>query len=154
MYLDVATPRQARTIANYFKDHYRAIVQDGQIRHLPGGVYWETACARDSYQNGGYWATPTGWFVYTLDLVDPRLADRTVIDMVRDFRKRGVTEWVLGPRTAVNNYVASATLPLAGVARCLSAAASPVIPRRSATPPGSYSKSWGIASGESDHPTV
>ena len=115
VYLDVATPRQAQTIGNYFKDHYRAIVQSGQIRHLPGGMYWETACAKDSYQNGGYWATATGWFVYTLDLVDPKLADQTVIDMVRDFQKGGVTEWVLGPRTAVKNYVASATLPLAGV---------------------------------------
>jgi hypothetical protein len=117
VYLDVATPRQAQAIARYFKDHYREIVERGQIRHLPGGVYWDAACGPDTYQNGGYWATPTGWLVYTLDLVDPKLADQTVVDMVNDFRSRGVTEWVLGPRTAVKNYLASATMPLAGVRR-------------------------------------
>jgi hypothetical protein len=119
VYLDVATPEQAKTIAKYFKDHYSEIVECGQIRHLPGGVYWDAACERNTYQNGGYWATATGWFVYTLDLVDPKLADQTVIDMVNDFRQRGVSEWVLGPKLAVMNYLASATMPLAGVGKML-----------------------------------
>lgn len=113
--LGVATPDQARTIAGYFKTHYDAIGQRGQIRHLPGGVYWDSACPRDIYQNGGFWATATGWFIETLDLVDPELADRTFVDLVDDFRARGVSEWVLGPRTAVMNYLASATMPLAGI---------------------------------------
>ena len=126
--LEVATPEQSRTVATYFKNHYDEIVQRGQIRHLPGGVYWDAACPRDTYQNGGYWATATGWFVETLDLVDPGLADRTVINLVDDFRTRGVSEWVLGPRTAVMNYLASATMPLAGV-RTLCA-------RRGTHPPG------------------
>jgi hypothetical protein len=115
VYLDVATPDQVQTVARYFKDHYGEIVQCGQIRHLPGGVYWEEACPRNNYQNGGYWATATGWFVYTLDLVDPQLADRTVVELVLDFQKRGVTEWVLDSQTAVKNYVASASMPLAGI---------------------------------------
>jgi hypothetical protein len=119
VYLDVATPAQTRCIANYFEKHYSEIVQCGQIRHLPGGVYWDLSCAKDSYQNGGYWATATGWFVNCLDLVDPKLADKTVVDMVEDFRRRGVTEWVLGPQTAVQNYLASATMPLAGVRKML-----------------------------------
>jgi hypothetical protein len=119
VYLGVATPDQSRRIAGYFKDHYRQIVQRGQIRHLPGGVYWDVACPKDTYQNGGYWATATGWFVYTLDQVDPALADQTVIDLVEDFHQRGVSEWVLGPQLAVMNYLASATMPLAGVRKML-----------------------------------
>jgi hypothetical protein len=127
VYLDVATPEQAKTIARYFKEHYGEIVQCGQIRHLPGGVYWDAACGRDTYQNGGYWATATGWFVYTLDLVDPKLADQTVIDMVNDFRKRGVSEWVLGKQLAVMNYLASATMPLAGVRKMLARRGTPLV---------------------------
>lgn len=119
VYLDVATLEQARTIARYFKEHYGELVQKGQIRHLPGGIYWEAGCERDTYQNGGYWATATGWFVYTLDLVDPKLAERTVIDLVNDFRQRGVSEWVFGPHQGVKNYLASATMPLAGVKKML-----------------------------------
>lgn len=113
--LGVATADQSRAVAHYFKNHYSEIVQRGQIRHLPSGVYWDSACPRDTYQNGGYWATATGWFITTLDLVDPRLADQTAFDLVADFRERGVSEWVLGPRMAVMNYLASATMPLAGI---------------------------------------
>jgi hypothetical protein len=119
VYLGVASEEQAGRIAGYFKQHYGEIVERGQLRHLPTGEYWESAGPRDEYQNGGYWATPTGWFVYTLDRVDPALADRTIVELVRDFQSRGVTEWVRGDRTAVMNYVASATMPLAGVKRMI-----------------------------------
>ncbi len=119
VYLDVATPEQARTIARYFKDHYHEIVQCGQTRHLPGGVYWEEACPRNSYQNGGYWATATGWFVYTLDRVDSRLADQTVVDLVQDFRRRGIHEWILDSQTTLKNYLASGAMPLAGIRKML-----------------------------------
>ncbi|MGA2502018.1 MAG: hypothetical protein ABSH20_30110 [Tepidisphaeraceae bacterium] len=114
VYLGATTQTQSLRVAGYFKDHYTEIVQRGQLRHLPGGVYWETACAKDTYQNGGYWATPVGWFICTLDLVDPKLADQTLIDLVQDFQKRGVTEWVHNDHTAIPNYLASATMPLAG----------------------------------------
>lgn len=116
VYLGVSDKKQSMAIARYFKDNYSEIVQDGQIRHLPGGVYWEMCVAnKDTYQNGAYWATPTGWFVYTLDLVDPELADKTVIDMVNDFRKGGVCEWILGEKRRLPNYLASVSLPLAGI---------------------------------------
>ncbi|TKJ33520.1 MAG: hypothetical protein CEE38_20380 [Planctomycetes bacterium B3_Pla] len=116
VYLGVANDRQSRAIAGYFRDNYSQIVQNGQIRHLPGGVYWETCrAARDTYQNGAYWATPTGWFVYTLDLVDPQLANQTVIDLVTDFKKNGTCEWVFGEKHRLPHYLASASLPLAGI---------------------------------------
>ena len=115
VYLGVASRDQSLRIARYFKGHYREIVEHGQLRHLPGGMYWEASCPRDTYQNGGYWATPVGWFLYTLDLADPQLADRTLLDLVEDFQERGVTEWVKGEHQSVRNYLASATMPLAGV---------------------------------------
>ena len=116
VYLGIADKGQSMAIARYFKDNYSKVVQNGQIRHLPGGVYWEMCVAgRDIYQNGAYWATPTGWFVYTLDLVDSGLADRTVIDMVSDFKKGGACEWILGEKRKLPNYLASTSLPLAGI---------------------------------------
>lgn len=116
VYLGVADQGQAKAIATYFQKHHDQIVQAGQIRHLPGGVYWEKAvCGRDTYQNGAFWATPTGWFVYTLDKIDPDLADRTVIDMVRDFQAGGACEWVFGEKRQLPHYLASAALPLAGI---------------------------------------
>ncbi len=119
VYLDVANPQQAHQIAHYFQKHYGEIVERGQIRHLPGGVYWEAAGQRDQYQNGAYWATPTGWFVYTLDRVDPELADQTVVDMANDLRARGVAEWCFDETLGVGNYMTSVTLPLAGVRKML-----------------------------------
>jgi len=119
VYLGVASGEQSPAVAKYFARHYDRLVERGQIRHLPGGVYWQAAGPKDEYQNGGYWATPTGWFVYTLDLADPSLADRTVLDMVRDFHRRGIMEWVLGEKKGVPDYVASAALPMAGIEKML-----------------------------------
>jgi len=115
VYLGVADRAQAKAIATAFRRDYSGLVQNGQIRHLLPGVYWEKGCPRDTYQNGGSWATPTGWFVYTLDLVDPTLADRTVLDLVKDFQGGGACEWVFKDVRRLPNYLASASLPLAGI---------------------------------------
>lgn len=115
VFLSVADTAQSQAIARYFKTHYDQIVQQGQIRHLPGGVYWEQGCARDQYQNGAFWATPVGWFVYTLDLADPMLADRTILDMVNNFKKHGACEWIIGEKRQLPDYLASAALPLDGI---------------------------------------
>ena len=119
VYLHVAEKDQAIRIARYFQQHYDRVVEKGQIRHLPGGVYWQEACPRDRYQNGAFWATATGWFVYTLDLVDPKLADRTIVDLVTDFHQRGCLEWCFGRLAQRPDYLASATMPLAGIRRVI-----------------------------------
>lgn len=115
VYLGVADAAQSRAVARYFQIHYEELVQHGQIRHLPGGIYWEQGCARDQYQNGAYWATPVGWFACTLDLVDSPLADRTVLEMVAHFRQFGACEWIFGQQRQLPNYLASAALPLDGI---------------------------------------
>jgi hypothetical protein len=115
VYLGVADPEQAKAIATVFQRDYAGLVQNGQIRHLPPGVYWEKGCPRDTYQNGGFWATPAGWFVYTLDLVDPALANRTIMDLAKDFQNGGVCEWIFKEVRRLPNYLASASLPLAGI---------------------------------------
>lgn len=116
VFLGVAPEDRARRIASYFRDRYDGLVSRGQLRHLPPGVYWEDARQKDAYQNGAYWGTPVGWFVFTLDLVDPELAERTAIDMVRDFQRRGICEWHYEEAVAISQgYLAGGTLPLAGI---------------------------------------
>ena len=124
VYLGVADQRQSQAIAHYFQQNYNGLVQAGQLRHLPAGMYWEAVPYKDRYQNGGYWATPVGWFVYTLDLVDPTLANQTILDLVHDFQRRGIHEWVLDQQLAVADYNASGALPLAGIRRMLARRAS------------------------------
>lgn len=43
---------------------------------------WQSALHQENgYQNGGYWGTPTGWYITAIDKVDPRAA----ADMARDY---------------------------------------------------------------------
>lgn len=120
VYIGVADKKQTAAIAGYFARHYSEIVKRGQLRHLPGGVYWEQACGRDVYQNGAYWATPVGWFIYVLDKKSPVMADKTVVDMVNDFIKTGdVNECVNDGYANVPEYIDSATLPLNGIRRVM-----------------------------------
>jgi hypothetical protein len=125
--LGVATSEQSQAIAQYLKDHYAEIVQDGHIRQLPGGMYWQSGCTPDTYQNGGFWGVANGWVVGTLQLVDPQLASQTVVDMVNDYQQRGVMEWINGPQAGVGNYVSSASLPLGTLRQLYSLPAAPVL---------------------------
>jgi len=117
VFIGVATPEQAKAIAQYMKNNYSGIVKRGQLRHLPAGMYWEsTDTPAGKYQNGAFWATPVGWFVYTLDLEDPGLADKTVIDMVRDFiATKDENECINDGYVNVSHYIASVALPLDGI---------------------------------------
>lgn len=126
VWLDVATERQAARIARYFRDHYDGLVQNGQIRHLPAGVYWDDTSwkKKDFYQNGQFWGTATGWFCWALERVDPALVDKTFADLVRDYRTRGVNERTFGNETSCPDYLANAALPLQALRRIVHARAT------------------------------
>ncbi|MBZ0258193.1 hypothetical protein K8I31_19160, partial [bacterium] len=119
VYLGVATKAQSQEIANYFAAHYIEIVQHGQVRHNLGGVYWEDARERDQYQNGAFWATPSGWFIYTLDIADSAMADKMIVELARDLKKRNAPEWIFGEKSQLPCYQASAALPIAGIKKLL-----------------------------------
>lgn len=119
VFLGVATAEQARKVAAYFKEHHEELVLHGQVRHLPAHMNWngqKTATNSGDYQRGGYWGVPVGWFVYTLNLADPALADQTVIAMVRHYQEHGACEWINREgRRVLPGYTASAALPLDGI---------------------------------------
>jgi hypothetical protein len=112
VHLGCATEEQAEKIADYLVRHYDGLTQRGQIRHLPAGEYWQQTfipVRPGTYQNGAFWATPVAWVAPTLARQDLNLAVRMVRDVLRDFRKHGITECVNGDYHNVRDYVASAT---------------------------------------------
>lgn len=120
VYLNVCDSTKRLKIANYFAENYESLVQSGQVRHLPKDVFWEDATSgQGSYQNGAYWGTPTGWFVYTLAQVDEKLADQTIIDLVHFYQKHGAPEWIQRDRIALTGYMSSVTLPIPAIERML-----------------------------------
>ena len=113
VYLGVASAPQSLAVAHYFRERCSFVVKRGQIRHLPAGIYWQSCLAApETYQNGAYWATPAGWFVAALNLVDADLARQTILDLVHDFQHNGVHEWINDGAAQVSDYIASAALPL------------------------------------------
>lgn len=92
-------------VARHLLSLYEAggTVAEGQVRHLPptgsfGGNWEQAACAVGEYQNGGFWATPTGWLIVALRQVDAKAADRLLADYLthlRADRERGAPwEWI------------------------------------------------------------
>lgn len=109
---------QKRGIARWLAAHYDGLVQDGQLRHTEPGRYWERLLIpvkEGEYQNGAYWATPTGWLAQALQVENGELAARTLLDVCRYFREQGTYECVNGDYRKLNHYVASVTNVYAAV---------------------------------------
>ena len=109
-----ASDKQADRIASYLVEHYKGVVQRGQVRHLPAGETWKRffrpgGVKPGTYQNGAFWATPVTWVAPTIARHDPDLALKMIKDVIADFRRHGIMECVNGSYHAVPNYVASAT---------------------------------------------
>ena len=71
----------------------RTIVCDGAVRHVPTNLdyssdsAWEqTRETLDTYQNGAYWHTPTGWLIEAVHPADPRLASEILAQYVQHLR--------------------------------------------------------------------
>ena len=98
-------------------------VRNGFVRHVPkaGGGLWESAISEaGTYQNGGYWGTPAGWYIAALARTDAEAARAMARDYVgflrANVRADGLSEaweWV-NPETGKRNnplYVATVALP-------------------------------------------
>ncbi len=103
-------------IVRFFADRYDHVIEKGQVRHLVQGEYWERMLLPiepGTYQNGGYWGTPSGWVLSALAKAYPHLAAKTWNDLVQDYQTRGIHEWINGSEVRLPKYVASITNPLA-----------------------------------------
>lgn len=113
-----------RALVRAFRE--KTAVREGFVRQIlttdpTNHGYWQGAIPKQGgYQNGGYWGTPTGWYLAAIYKVDRKAA----ADMARDYieflkshmRPDGMTEaweW-FGPDTGRHNnplYVATVALP-------------------------------------------
>lgn len=64
-------------------------ISQGSVRHILTTDNWSETTAWErcdallgDYQNGGYWLTPAGWYIYALSLIDCRLAKQLFMEMV------------------------------------------------------------------------
>ena len=118
----IGFPDEARRlrICRYLAEHYDQYVQAGQVRHLFGKEHWQRIVAgtgQETYQDGGYWGTATGWVAYAIAQVDPPLASRMLGDLLDYYRKHGAFESVNEKFNHFRNrdYSASVTLPMAAI---------------------------------------
>jgi len=120
VYIGATTEEQRERICHFFMENYDKVVMEGQVRHLIAGTYWEKiihpAAKKEEYQNGAYWAVPTGWVSYCLRQ-EEGLADKILEDMIESFQKRGIYECINTNYYKLKDYVASATLPLKEINR-------------------------------------
>jgi hypothetical protein len=107
------------------------IVLEGGVRHVPTNFDWSATSAWEktaglplnTYQNGAYWHTPTGWIIAVVRRQDAGLASQLFRDYIRhlradDFRRgpgHGAPWECFGPKGYAQNgvYMTSVTLPAA-----------------------------------------
>jgi len=103
------------------------ITLEGGVRQVPTDMdfspttAWERSlCPLNTYQNGGYWHTASGWLIEALWNEDRTLALRAFAEMMahlraQDFRRGGGAPWeVYGPNGQARQnpvYMASVALP-------------------------------------------
>ncbi len=105
-------------VLGWLRDNADQFLLRGQVRHLLKGEYWQRTFVdypRDTYQNGAYWATASGWMMRALSQIDPKRADELLADLLADFRTNGICECVNEGYRQLEDYVASATNPLGAV---------------------------------------
>jgi hypothetical protein len=117
--IGAAGSSQRLRIVKFLGDLYEDIVLRGYVRHLVAGQHWERTLIpvpHDTYQNGGYWAVPSGWVARCLlSSPAPDLAGRLIRDLIAEFRTGGICEWISAREHALPGYVASGALLLDSV---------------------------------------
>ena len=98
------------SITKFLIDNYDKYVYHGQIRHLLKGEYWDRfimEVGKETYQNGAYWGTATGWIMYAIYQQNPELAVKTFNDFIDYSRANGLYECVNENYKQLNHYVAT-----------------------------------------------
>ena len=94
------------TLVRRYKDY----VVDGQLRHLFTDDPWDRTLMKvpyGEYQNGAYWATPTGWLLELLREKDNILHNECLSDILSYFNEVGIFECVNGDYKKLETFVVS-----------------------------------------------
>jgi hypothetical protein len=122
--VDGATANKvARALVRAFRD--KTAVREGNVRQILttdksfGGGWQHSISEVGNYQNGGYWATPTGWYIAAIHTVDPQAAKdmaKDYIQFLRDHMRPDGTaeawEWFNPDTGAKNNPLYGSTVAL------------------------------------------
>jgi len=109
-------------IIDFLVENAHRYLWRGQVRHLPKGQYWERlliSVPPETYQNGAYWGTASGWVIYGVAQRNPNLASQIFIDLVEDYRFNGTCECVNIGYRKLPDYVVSATNPFGSIRRLI-----------------------------------
>jgi len=120
IYIGFAREEQRDRLLTFLRTHYHQIVWRGQVRHLLRGEHWEKTLipvTPETYQNGAYWSTASGWVWDALCQVDESLADRMLDELLQDFRDGGICECINVGYRKLAHYVVSVVNPLGALKR-------------------------------------
>jgi hypothetical protein len=96
VYLDILQGDNRDRACHFLADSYKNgyLSYNGNIRHVltiddfNDSTAWEISLAKkNTYQNGAYWGTPTGWICYAIAKVDFVLAQKLAEEYIEDLRK-------------------------------------------------------------------
>jgi len=96
IWLNVLEGKDSEKACSLLADSYRNgyLAFKGNIRHIltsddfSDSTAWEESLAKkDTYQNGAYWGTPTGWICYAISKSDFKLAQEVAGEYIEDLRK-------------------------------------------------------------------
>jgi hypothetical protein len=96
VYLQVLEGESLKRTCSFLADAYKnnTLSVHGNIRHVlttddfNTTTSWaETRVEKNTYQNGAYWGTPTGWVCYAIAKVDPALAKQLAAEYILDLRE-------------------------------------------------------------------
>lgn len=112
----LASPEQQKSIARLYADQSPAIFLKGCTRQI-AEEGWQGNGAGTSYQNGGFWATGTGYVLPLLARENPELALRLADELVENLPRFEFAEYLKGDGSpgGPKGFLASVALPLIGV---------------------------------------
>ncbi|MCC6694026.1 MAG: hypothetical protein IT365_00220 [Candidatus Hydrogenedentes bacterium] len=96
VYIGAFDPERTQAACTALARAYHAgtLTSRGNIRHVltsddfNASTAWEdTDCKLNTYQNGAYWGTPTGWVCYAIAQVDPEAARQLAAEYVVELRE-------------------------------------------------------------------
>lgn len=121
VYIGFPDKKKNKRICRYLVKNYTKIVYAGQVRHLPGGEYWNKTSQdipKDTYQNGAYWGTASGWAAYAIAQINPKLASNMLGDMIDYYHRYDAFECVNDKGLQkIGGYGASVGNPMAAINR-------------------------------------
>jgi hypothetical protein len=96
VYLGILEGESLGKAAQVLSKAYRegALSYKGNIRHIlttddfSETTAWEISLSpKNTYQNGSYWGTPTGWVCYAINTVDPTAAKTLAHEFISELRE-------------------------------------------------------------------